>query len=74
MLYDIIQKRRGKEKIVKTDELSKCRNFISRMPKIIGRRRDRIEYRLEKSNSNIKMKYKSVGYNDGKSNYPEVIK
>lgn len=51
MLYNLIQKRRGKETVVMTDELPKVRDRMKQLRgsqrKGVGRNQDRVEYRVE---------------------------
>jgi len=62
MLYDLIQKRRGKEKIVMTGDLSKVNDKMRQLRKSqakgIGKKNDRVEYWVEQSTETLKSNFK----------------
>lgn len=62
MLFDLIEIRRGKSKIVMTDHLSKVKNRRKTLLK--GHRGDRTEYKIEenKNKNGEKYKQKPVGW------------
>jgi len=80
MLYDLVQKRRGKETVVMTGELPKVRNRMKELRtshrKGIGQNRsDKVEYTIRPSDSTEKYKKPPHNYNpSGYGRIPRVPK
>jgi hypothetical protein len=78
MLYNLVQKRRGKETVVMTDSLpkvnSRMKNLRSSQRK--GIKGDRVAYSVEPTEENEKYKKKPHNYNIGGSDatYPPRVK
>ncbi len=66
MLYDVIEKRRGKIRIVFTGNLQKANDYQDKMRRLynkgIGRRQDNVEYSIVPSEDKDKFKQKPIGW------------
>ena len=64
MLYDLVQRRRGKETVVMTDELSKVNDRMKTLRKCQrkGIKGNRVEYSVRPSQEAAKYKQKPHGY------------
>ncbi len=72
MLYQIIQTKGGKDTIKMVDSLPKCNNRLKELRASFKGKK--VSFRVEKSEETNKFEAKPAFYDDGKKEYPAVVR